>query len=278
MNRLLLGSLALVAVLFTGAARADVLVLVHGYAADSSSWEFSGVNSQLAANGWQRAGIFTPTPAGLRYIPGPGAADANKVFSVNLPAQAPLAVQADLLRSVLAVIRQQNVDEALILAGHSAGGVVARMALLGGNPYQVSTLITIASPNLGTVRAAQGLDIVDAKPFFCPGPGIDFLKSVVGGSDYDYLDDSRAVLIDLLPQGSGNVLTWMNQQPYPDIRYYSVIRQTPVFDGDAIVPAFSQDLNNVPSLRGKSEVIIAPTGHSLVADDGVLIAGILNRH
>ena len=55
--------------------------------------------------------------------------------------------------------RPEGLVEKLILVGHSAGGVVARLVVLGNNPYRVDELITIASPHLGTVRAAQGLDV-----------------------------------------------------------------------------------------------------------------------
>ena len=57
----------------------------------------------------------------------------------------------------LAALRLQYPAEPLYLAGHSAGGVVARVVLLGANPFRVAALVTIASPHLGTVRAAQGL-------------------------------------------------------------------------------------------------------------------------
>jgi pimeloyl-ACP methyl ester carboxylesterase len=256
---------------------ADVLVLVHGYASNAGTWEHSGVNDALQAHGWPRAGVVTPG-FDVGMVPVAGQASSfNKSYSVNLPAQAPLLVQSDYLRAVLYLVRQRYPDEKLILVGHSAGGVVARLVVLGNNPFRVDELITIATPNLGTSRAAQGLDVVDSKPFFCPGPGIDILKSVFGGGDYNYLRDSRAVLVDLLPAESGNVLTWLNQQPHPDISYYSVIRQSPFAGGDEIVPAYSQDMNNVPALRGRAKVLFTKTGHALNPQDGTLLAGILAK-
>jgi len=256
-------------------AVADVLVLVHGYASSAHTWERSGVNDELQARGWPRAGVVTSGfDPGMVPVAGQ-ASSFNKSYSANLPAQAPLLVQADYLRAVLQLVRQRHPDEKLILAGHSAGGVVARLVVLGNNPYKVDELITIATPNLGTARAGQGLDVVDSKPFFCPGPGINMLKRVIGGGDYQYLRDSRAVLIDLLPAESGNVLAWLNQQPHPDISYYSVIRQSPFADGDEIVPAYSQDMNNVPALRGRAKVLFTRAGHALNPQDGTLLAGIL---
>ena len=258
-------------------ASADILVLIHGYASDARTWELSGINSELQARGWPRAGVLTPVAWAPALPAQTTPAVHNRSYTVNLPAEAPLLVQADYLRAVLDLLRRHYPEETLVLVGHSAGGVVARLVLLGANPYRVGRLITIASPHLGTVRAAQGLDIVDAKPFFCPGPGIDFLKSVVGGSDYDYLRYSRGVLLDLLPAESGNVLNWLNRQPHPNIRYESVVRQTAFAAGDELVPAYSQDMNNIPSLRGRVEVFVTPASHSLRPQDGALLAGILEN-
>ncbi len=261
----------LLALLLVQSVAGDVLVLVHGYASDAGTWERSGVNSELQAYGWPRAIIPAPN------MPEPAPQAVNKSFTVNLPSQAPLLVQANFLRALLDGVRQRYADEKLILVGHSAGGVVARLILLGNNPYQVDELITIASPHLGTVRAAQGLDVVDSKPFFCPGPGIHFLKRLVGGSGYNYLRYSRGVLIDLLPAESGNVLTWMNLQPHPDIVYVSVVRKSPFALGDDVVPAYSQDMNNVPALQGRAHVLFTDAGHGLNPADGILLAGLLGK-
>ncbi|TCK18962.1 PGAP1-like protein [Thiogranum longum] len=254
--------------------QADVLVLVHGYMADARSWEASGVTATLASRGWQPAGVLTPTPNGI-VSPVALSQAANKSYSVNLPAAAPLQVQATALARVLDVVRQQYPQERLVLAGHSAGGVVARMMLTGQNPYAVDTLVSIASPHLGTGRAAQGLDLVDFNPFFCPGPGIDFMKHALGGDEYDYLEHSRGALIDLLPEASGNILAWLNRQPYPDIHYYAIVHTLPYESGDDIVPAYSQDMNNVPTLRGRVKTLYIPASHSLNPQDGILLATLL---
>ena len=261
----------LLALLLVQSVAGDVLVLVHGYASDAGTWERSGVNSELQAYGWPRAIILAPN------MPEPAQQAVNKSFTVNLPSQAPLLVQANFLRALLDGVRQRYADEKLILVGHSAGGVVARLILLGNNPYQVDELITIASPHLGTVRAAQGLNVVDSKPFFCPGPGVHFLKRLVGGSSYNYLRYSRGVLVDLLPAESGNVLTWMNLQPHPDIVYVSVVRKSPFALGDDVVPAYSQDMNNVPALQGRAHVLFTDAGHGLNPADGILLAGLLGK-
>ena len=269
---LLIGLLALL----VQTVRADVLVLVHGYMSDASSWDANGVVQVLAANGWQPAGVLTAVPGAVAPTLAQPIA-ANKVYSVSLPAEAPLQVQAMYLAAQVGVVRQWYPTERLVLAGHSAGGVVARMLVVGGNPYRIDTLVSIASPNLGTVRAAQGLDVVDFNPFFCPGPGLEFLKSVFGGAEYDYLEHSRGALIDLLPAESGNVLAWLNQQPHADINYYAIVRGSPDAPGDSIVPAYSQDMNNVPALRGRVNTLFTMAGHGLTPQDGQLLANLLLR-
>lgn len=257
--------------------RADVLVLVHGYMSDALTWEAHGVTQVLAAHGWAPAGVLTDAPEALLQPVAAHPEAQHRTISVNLPAAAPLQVQAFHLARQLAAVRQWYPEQRLVLAGHSAGGVVARMLVAGANPFNVDTLITIASPNLGTLRAVQGLDVVDAKPFFCPGPGIDFLKSVFGGAEYDYLEHSRGALVDLMPAESGNVLAWLNQQPHADIAYYAVVRGTPYAAGDSIVPAYSQDLNNVPALHGRVTTLFTPAGHGLNPQDGEVLAGILQQ-
>ena len=250
------------AILSMPVARAEVLVLVHGYASNASTWHMSGVNSVLMANGWRHGGI----PAGV-------AATTEKTFyTVELPAAAPLMMQTRLLLDFMQMIRQRHVNEPLTLVGHSAGGVVARLALLGGNAAQVSRLVTIASPHLGTPRAAQGLDIVEDKPFFCPGPGWYAMKSFFGGDKYDYLKHSKWALRDMLPPGYGRLINWANVQPHPGIRYDAVVRQ----QGDELVPAFSQDMNNVPALKGKAKVWLSQAGHMLNIRDGELLISILS--
>ena len=177
-----------------------------------------------------------------------------------------------LLLDFLQGIRARHPNELLTLVGHSAGGVVARLAVLQGNPAGVSRLVTIASPHMGTPRAVQGLDVAEDKPFFCPGPGWYAIKSIIGGSNYRYLRDSRGALHDMLPPGYMNLINWVNQQPHPDIQYHAVVRQL----GDELVPAFSQDLNSVPALRGKARVWLSRSGHALDMHDGEQLVNILS--
>ena len=256
-----------------GTARADILVLVHGYLASADSWEFSGINGLLDANGWKRGGLITSSPGTVTPVfVGPGQDADNKVYVVDLPAEAPIIIQTDQFLGMLATIQAMHPDEALIIAGHSAGGVVARMALVRGGIKNVKALITIASPHVGTTRANQAIDATDES-----GP-FGIIKSFFGGSGYDTLRRSRGLLFDLAHPQPGSLLYWLNSQPHPDIKYVSVVRLNRVgFAGDELVPGFSQDMNNVPVIHGNSSVIVTPAGHTLVAEDGSTLLHILNQ-
>jgi len=258
--------------LFTSVARADVMVLVHGWAADVDTWVHSGVTFVLARNGWHDAGVVTTTPRGVHHYPGyPSAKSENHFYRAQLPATAPLLLQASHLTAELVFIQNRHPKEDMIVVGHSAGGVIARLVVIRPEYVRIKSLVTIASPHLGTPIAFEGLYTVDSKPFFCPGPGVDFLKTVFGGRQYQYLKDSHGAMLDLTPVGGGNLIDWLNQQPHPKIQYHSIIR----VGGDGVVPAASQDLNQVPALRGRAKVHKARSIHGLNPTDGELLLDIL---
>ena len=192
------------------------------------------------------------------------------MYVVDLPSEAPVIVQSDFLLNMLNTIRQKRPDESIIIVGHSAGGVVARMSLIRGGAENVTTLITIASPHVGTTRANQALDATNES-----GP-FGMVKNLFGGSDYNTLKRSRGLLFDLTQPYPGNMLYWLNNQKHPDIKYISVIRLNEVgFAGDDLVPGYSQDMNNVIALRGRSSVITTSVGHTLVAQDANTFLSIL---
>ena len=254
-------------------ARADILVLVHGYLGSADSWEASGINNLLDANGWKRGGLISSAPGTVApVLVGPGKDASNKVYVVDLPAEAPIVIQTDQFLGMLATIQTMHPGESLIIVGHSAGGVVARTALVRGNIHHVKALITIASPHIGTTRANQAIEATDES-----GP-IGMVKSFFGGSGYDTLRRSRGLLFDLAHPQPGSLLYWLNTQQHPDIKYVSVVRLNPVgFAGDELVPGYSQDMNNVPTIHGLSSVIVTPAGHTLVAEDATTLLHILNQ-
>lgn len=258
--------------LVSGSAHADIMLLIHGYLGDANSWEKSGVNSELHAQGWARAGMFQGTPHGPQLFVTKKHNEKNQVYVATLPSDAPIMIQADVLKSIIDLIRQKHPDENIILVGHSAGGLVARMALIRHQLQNIRALITIASPHIGTGRADQALDITaNHGPF-------NIVKSFVGGSDYDVLKQSRGLLIDLRHPQPGNMLYWLNSQPHPDIHYASIIRlNNDGATGDYYVPGFSQNMNNVPALQGKSATYTTPTSHFLTRQDAITILSIIKQ-
>lgn len=246
-------------------ASPDVLILVHGYLGSAGSWEHSGVNAVLQQNGWQRAGIATP----VGLVPLAGTDAENKLYAVELPSIAPIALQADMLSRQINTIQSMHAGESLVLVGHSAGGVIARMALVRNGVSNTKALITIAAPHLGTARALEALEATD-DPF-----PFSMIKDFFAGDMYDVVRDSWGVLLDLTPAQPGTLLHWLNQQPHPDINYVSVLRPGPVGLGDELVPSFSQDMNNVQALAGKSLTHTLPVSHALQPADGVKLVEIL---
>jgi pimeloyl-ACP methyl ester carboxylesterase len=250
-------------------AGAEIVVLIHGYLADARSWERSGVNTMLAERGWPRAGIIEPGFQGP-VLPPPAVSDTNKVYSIELPSTAPLAVQSDILIRALRMLEARHPGEKISLAGHSAGGVVARMALVRGGAGKVHRLITIASPHLGTERALEALDKTQG------GGPFGMVKDMFGGGDYHAVKRSWPVLLDLAPAQPGNALHGLNLQPHPDLQYVSIVRGNAYGSGDELVPGFSQEMNNVPQLHGKSKTYVVPAEHGLVPPDGNLLSRILS--
>lgn len=261
----------IVAGLFMSVARADVLVLVHGYLGNAHSWDVSGITAVLERHGWQRAGVFVSGPGGNQLFPSPGNAGERKFYTVDLPSEAPVLIQAFQLRQILQSINTLHVNEPISVVGHSAGGVVARVALVRGDLDNIKTLITIASPHLGTGRAEQALDVTDI-----PFP-LSMVTDFFGGATYDTAMRSRSLFVDLVRQRPGTMLFWLNNLPHPDIEYFSVVRgQAAVMSGDYIVPGYSQDMNNVPALRGRSSLVrVNNSFHGLSVLDGSVIVSVL---
>ena len=270
MKRLLMAVLLMFAGLVSLAARADVLVLVHGYLAGAHSWDASGVTAALQQSGWQRAGVYVGGPGGVQLVPAPGMQAERKFYAVDLPSEAPVLLQVFQFDQMLASIVRTHPGEPVIIAAHSAGGIVARTALVRGNHDAVTTLVTIASPHLGTSRAEQVLDATDI-----PFP-LSMVTDFFGGEVYDTAMRSRSLYVDLVRPQPGTLLYWLNVQHHPDIQYVSVVRgSTEAGWGDYIVPAYSQDMNNIPALRGRSSVINVPERHGLTPLDGGVLVNLL---
>ena len=257
-------------VLVSSPLKAEIVVLVHGYLGSPESWEFSGVNAHLQAAGWQRAGVVFDSPEGSMLAGYHSSTVDRPIYSVSLPSRAPAMIQSDILHRMISDLEKRHPDERITLIGHSAGGLMARLKLVRYGAGQVDKLITIASPHLGTFMAIRALEEThESFP-------ISIIKDFFGGRTYHIVKSSTPLLVDLVPSRPGSLLDWVNHQPHPDIEYVSVIRGIDQYNnGDRIIPGFSQNMNNVPALRGKSQVYFLPTGHLLNPHDGEILSVIL---
>ncbi len=270
--------LLLLVVLLAGFApvRADVLVLVHGFLGSERSWLESGVIDVLNRNGHRLAGVYSPAHRSFGFRPF-AQVKRNAVYTLNLPSTAPVGLQADWLNTFLLDVHKRHPDEPITLVGHSAGGVVARMALVRHRPPGVVRLISIAAPHHGTWRAYQALDAVDTDGMFGPFKRWE-VKRRLGGQLYYTLKASRGVLFDLTPPRPGNMLFWLNAQQHPDIEYVSIIRSGTLFmPGDRFVPPFSQDMRRLRPVGQDSLAYLSPQGHLLSPQDGQVIANLLRE-
>ncbi|MBT3725346.1 MAG: alpha/beta hydrolase [Gammaproteobacteria bacterium] len=252
--------------------RADVLILVHGYQGSVFSWENSGVSPVLQQFGWKRAGILVGAPQGLVPLPTKWQDAENKVINLQLNSEAPLSGQANVFTTALRWVNDRYPSEKIIIAGHSLGGVVARLSMVRSGAPNVKALITIASPHLGTVLAYRGLDEID-DPF-----PINKIKEFFAGNDYDMLLRSRGLLHDIVPAVPGKLLHWLNTRQHPPIKYYSIVRSSVNgVLGDPIVPGFSQDMGNVQAIGKNSTRTIQGFSHNLSVLDGYALVNILEQ-
>ena len=254
---------------------AEITLLAHGYMSDPAVWEVSGVNNMLREDGWQYGGNLGYSPAGLLDSTVALEHADKRFYTVQLPALAPAAIQASWLNAALQHLATSYPGESINLVGHSAGGVVARLSLIQYGAGPVKRLVTIAAPHLGTDKAIDALDATNNSGMF----GFikkALVKDAIGSGLYNTLRHSRGILIDLTPPAPGSMLFWLNAQAHPDIEYVSIIRSAGFnIAGDIAVPPFSQDMNRVPALAGKSKPYVVFQGHELTPQDGRLLADIL---
>lgn len=286
---LLVRASTFLALFYSANVSADIALLIHGFDSHAITWQQSGINQYLHQQGWkyqgtlndaghtvvlQASGLVAPV-ASLEH-------EGNKLYTVNLASRAPIAYQSQQLSKMLYWLNQTHPAEAIYLIGHSNGGLIARHALVQlyqlqphtQYPNQITALITIATPHLGTIRAAQAIDAID-EPFFFPAPGWRFLQEVFAGDDYHVIKQSKRLLYELYPGQPGSLIFSLNRQPHPEIYYYSIVRSSAFYPGDMLVPGYSQDMNNIPALQNRTLTLITPTEHFLTHHDALTIHSIL---
>lgn len=251
-----------------GTAMAETVVLVQGYLGSAGSWRNSGIGPVLDGAGWRDGGHLTLHPGGVAQALS-GHSTGRRFVTIDLMTEAPIGVQADALAAYIAFIRSKSPNERIVLVGHSAGGVVARLFMVRQPQAGVAGLVTIASPNLGS-GWAEFANMVGSTP-------ASWMAPFFGMGTFNR---SQALYHDLSREHPNNLLGWLNRQPHPEAAYVAVVRVRDVsrpVAGDTMVEGPAQDLNTVPALAGRAETILSPGEHGLRPHDGVLLASILGR-
>jgi len=239
-------------------ASAETVVLIQGYLGNAGSWRGTGVAAVLHQAGWSDGGHLSVSPGGV-VQPIPGEPGARRFITVDLPTEAPAVVQSEVLGSYVAAIRKAAANEPIVLVGHSAGGVVARLFMVRHPDAAITGLVTIAAPHLGTGAAEMG-SLIGSTP-------MSWLAPMVG---LNTINRSQVLYHDLWRERPTNLLGWLNRVPHPKARYVSVIR-----GGDSWVNGYSQDMNRVPALAGAARTVVSPGDHGLRPADGALLADLL---
>lgn len=240
-------------------ATAELLVLVHGYLGSAHDWHNSGFTTELIRAGWTDAGTLIAEPGGVRHSGPDMTASGRDLYTAQLPSEMPLQVQAGLLAEIVYWTHARHPGEHLTLAGHSAGGVVARLTMVQQPQTRVGTLVTFASPHLGTASATLGA-LAGQTPLVALAPMVGL----------DTLSRSQALYQDLVPEQPGTLLYWLNRQAHPTAIYISVVRpmNPGALVGDFLIPAHSQDMRNVMALREVAQRHLVPGSHQLSHADG----------
>lgn len=249
-------------------AAAETVVLVQGYLGSAGSWRLSGIAPTLHNHGWQDGGHLSLAPGGVLKF-GPDAKAEHRFVTIDLPTEAPTVIQSDMLAHYVAELRRQTGEQRVIVVGHSAGGVVGRLAMVRHPASGIDGLVTIASPHLGTGAADMGR--------FIGSTPLSWLTPLVG---LGTINRSQALYHDLSHERPWNLLGWLNRQPHPEASYVSVVRVRNGVRpdlGDSIAYGYSQDMNVVPALQGRAQTLFSPGDHGLRPDDGLLLVDILRR-
>lgn len=244
-------------------SKAETLVLVPGFLAQGMDWRFRHVTNALQSAGWVDGGNYTLTAQGILNTLLLAKRPANVFYTLDLPTQSSITYQAEILGQYLQHIHAQR-REPLALAGHSAGGVVARYWLVTSPHVPVHTLITIASPHLGTPWA----ELTEA---FINSP----LQDMVTRMGIP-IANARDLYTELREERPNTFLYWLNHQRHPAIRYVSIVRNNQRPDKtDFVVPPYSQDMDKIAALHGHTETWSDDGDHFLEAQDGYRLAKIL---
>ena len=256
--------ICLVVISMSSTVHADTVLLLHGYLGSSYEWQQSGVVDRLDANGWRNAGVLSIYQGRVR-VNKRKISSIRRSYSVELESEQSIDTQAEQLNQYIEYIRHKHSEEQIILVGHSAGGVIARLYMVKNPSEDLSALITIASPHLGTKNAEFAQTVSE-----------NILVWIEGFPGVGKLYRSQGLFFDLMPNRSDNLIGWLNFQEHPQARYYSIVREeTDDTLQDFVVPSWSQDMNEVYALRGRSTLHTVKSMHGLTGKDADILTTIL---
>ncbi|HIE77734.1 MAG TPA: alpha/beta hydrolase [Candidatus Thioglobus sp.] len=229
--------IASLSILVSFMASADVVVLLHGYDSNANVWFSTGVHQNL----------------NKKY------AGKHTIYSLPLPSTAPLMYQANTLSRHLDAINNKH-DEPIILVGHSTGGVVARMLLTKKNTSNIKGLISVSSPHLGS-KVAFISNMVSGMPFIGVLPG------------FETLEESKILYGNL--RWKSPFLKNLNTMRHEDACYVSIVRDKSLIS-NMISSQYSQNMNSIPALRGRSYVLRSHSSHGIRPYDVVTISNAID--
>ena len=263
-NHLSYTLLFLVSLIVPNSVYADTVLLLHGYLGSSVEWQRANITQKLDSAGWHDAGVLSIQDD--RVVANKEKTNSTRrTFSVQLVSEKSIDVQTEQLHRYIDFVRHHYPEQQIILVGHSAGGVVARLYMVKNPSDDLPALITIASPHLGTQNAKYAQKISENI--------LTWVETIPGA---ETLYRSQGLFFDLMPNRKDNLIAWLNVQEHPSARYYSIVRQeTDDAIQDFVVPSRSQDMNEVFALRGRSETYKIKSMHGLTYKDGEIIKTIL---
>lgn len=245
--------------------RAETVLFLHGHLGGVQNWRGTGITASVEAAGWHDAGTLRIKRDRVSHGGTQGGA-AQRFFTLELNGQSELQHQAAVLGRYVEWVRQRFPNTPLILIGHSAGGLVARLYMVQNPDANVAALITIATPHLGT-PIAQVSEFVEQSP-------LAWLVPMMGVVE---LNEALDLYRDLAIERPGNFLYQLNRRPHPPARYISIVRAADRTNplGDVLVPGWSQDMRSVKALTGQVRTVHNRGTHALAPADGEVLIRLL---
>ena len=211
----------------SGFSMANTVILVNGVGS-GQAWVDNGIYQRLSSD--------------------------NKVIIADLPYWLPLEKQSSILHEYV-----NMGGSSVTIVGHSAGGVVGRNVLAITQDPAIKSLITIASPHLGSGAARLSGFLNNKVPF----------GNLVSGLLSKEMEKSRYTVNQL--KDTSVFLLGLNRIKHPsDTCYVSIVKTGGVL-GDFFAEPYSQDMNNVNSSIS-SRVMVGRSGHGLSRGDYGLIS------